>query len=199
VPGSCSGKKRIGSPRQKRLPDALSDDQVRRLLGGIRNPTHKTCLAVMYACGLRISEATTLEIGAIDRANQVLRIVGKGDKERLVPLPQPVLDELGHLWLTHHNRRWLFPNHFGDAPLNNRVLSRTFAAAADATGIQRAVTPHSLRHSYATRLIENGVDTRIVQILLGHASIATTAIYTHLTTPTRASLHSLLDRLMTGL
>jgi site-specific recombinase XerD len=186
-------------PRQKRLPDALSDDQVRRLLGGIRNPTHKTCLAVMYACGLRISEATTLEIGAVDRANQVLRVIGKGDKERLVPLPQPVLDELGHLWLTHHNRRWLFPNHVGDAPLNNRVLSRTFAAAVGATGIQHGVTPHALRHSYATRLIENGVDIRIVQILLGHASIATTAIYTHLTTPTRASLHNLLDRLMTGL
>jgi site-specific recombinase XerD len=186
-------------PRQKRLPDALSDDQVRRLLSRIRNPTHKTCLAVMYACGLRISEATTLEVSAIDRANQVLRIVGKGDKERLVPLPQPVLDELGHLWLTHHNRRWLFPNHFGDAPLNNRVLSRTFAAAAAAAGIQRRVTPHALRHSYATRLIENGVDTRIAQVLLGQASIATTAIYTHLTTPTRASLHNLLDRRMPGL
>ena len=75
----------------------------------------------------------------------------------------------------------------------------TFAAAVAATGIQRGVTPHCLRHSYATRLIENGVDIRIVQILLGHASIASTAIYTHLTTPTRASLHGLLDRLMTGL
>jgi site-specific recombinase XerD len=186
-------------PRQKRLPDALSDDQVRHLLSGIRNPVHKTCLAVMYACGLRISEATTLEVGAIDRANRVLRIVGKGNKERLVPLPQPVLDELGRLWRTHHNRRWLFPNRHGVAPVNKRVVSDTFAAAAVAAGIQRGVTPHSLRHSYATRLIENGVDTRIVQILLGHASIATTAIYTHLTTPTRASLRSLLDRLMSGL
>jgi len=80
-----------------------------------------------------------------------------------VPLPQPVLDELGRLWRTHHNRRWLFPNHFGDAPLNNRMLSRSFAAAANTAGIQRGVTPHALRHSYATRLIENGVDTRIVQ------------------------------------
>jgi site-specific recombinase XerD len=186
-------------PRQKRLPDALAEDQVRHLLSGIRNPVHKTCLAVMYACGLRISEATTLEIRAIDRANHVLRIIGKGDKERLVPLPQPALDELGCLWRTHRNRRWLFPNHTGDAPLNNRVLSRTFAAAARTAGIQAGVTPHALRHSYATRLIENGIDTRIVQILLGHASIATTAIYTHLTTPTRASLHNLLDRLMTGL
>jgi integrase/recombinase XerD len=153
----------------------------------------------MYACGLRISEATTLEVGAIDRANQVVRIIGKGNKERLVPLPQPILDELGHLWRTHRSHRWLFPNHFGDASLNNRVLSRTFAAAAEAAGVRRGVTPHALRHSYATRLIENGIDTRVVQILLGHASIATTAIYTHLTTPTRASLQGLLDRLMTDL
>ncbi|MGP0054297.1 MAG: tyrosine-type recombinase/integrase [Steroidobacteraceae bacterium] len=177
----------------------MSEDQVRHLLSGIRNPVHKTCLAVMYACGLRISEATTLEVSAIDRANQVLRIIGKGNKERLAPLPQPVLDDLSCLWRAHRNRRWLFPNRHGDAPLNKRMLSDTFASAAVAAGIQRRVTPHSLRHSYATRLIENGVDTRIVQILLGHSSIATTAIYTHLTTPTRASLHSLLDRLMTGL
>jgi site-specific recombinase XerD len=197
--GHCSGKKRLASPRQKRLPDALSDNQIRLLLGCIRNPIHKTCLAVMYACGLRISEATRLEIRAVDRANQVLRVVGKGNKERLTPLPQPVLDELGHLWRTHRNPRWLFPNRHGNAPINNRVLSRTFTAAAKTAGIQHRVTPHSLRHSYATRLIENGIDTRIVQILLGHASLATTAIYTHLTTPTRASLHSLLDRLMTGL
>jgi len=153
----------------------------------------------MYACGLRISEATRLQISAVDRANQVLRVIGKGNKERLVPLPQPMLDELGHVWRTHRNSRWLFPSSHRDAPLNNHVLSLTFAAAANTAGIQRRVTPHVLRHSYATRLIENGVDTRIVQILLGHASIASTAIYTHLTTPTRASLHSLLDRLMTGL
>ena len=197
--GGCSGKKRLAAPRQKRLPEALSEDQVRRLLGGIRNPVHKTCLAVMYACGLRISEATTLGVGAVDRANQVLRIIGKGDKERLVPLPQPVLDDLSWLWRTHRNRRWLFPNHRGNAPLNSRVLSRSFAIAAAAAGIRRGVTPHALRHSYATRLIENGVDIRVVQILLGHAGIASTAIYTHLTTPTRTSLHSLLDRLMTKL
>jgi site-specific recombinase XerD len=128
------GEKRIASPRQKRLPDALSDDQVRLLLGGIRNPVHKTCLAVMDACGLRISEAATLEIGAIDRANHVLRIVGKGNKGRLAPLPLPVLDELGRLWLTHHNPRWLFPNRRGDGPINRRVLSDTFVAAVAAAG-----------------------------------------------------------------
>jgi integrase/recombinase XerD len=130
-------------------------------------------------------------------ARQVLRIIGKGDKERLVPLPQPVLDDLGCLWRPHHNRRWLFPNRHGDAPINNRVLSRSFAAAAAVAGIRQRATPHALRHGYATRLVENGVNIRVVHILLGHAGIASTAIYTHLTTPTRASLHGLLDWLMT--
>ena len=102
-------------------------------------------------------------------------------------------------WRTHHNRRWLFPNRRGDAPLDERVLRDSFAAAAAAAGIQPGVTPHTLRHSYATRLMENGVEMRVVQILLGHARIATTAIYTHLTTPTLTSLQGLLDRLMAGL
>jgi site-specific recombinase XerD len=153
----------------------------------------------MYACGLRVGEAITLEITAVDRARRVLRIIGKGDKERLVPLPGPVLDDLGRVWRTHHNRRWLFPNRCGDAPLNRRVLSGSFADGVAAAGLPSGITPHTLRHSYATRLLENGVDTRIVQVLLGHARIATTAIYTHLTTPTLASLQGLLDRLMTDL
>jgi integrase/recombinase XerD len=194
------GKKRIATPAQKRLPHALAEAQVRRLLDGVRNPVHRACLAVMYACGLRVSEATTLEVTAIDRARRVLHVIGKGNKERLVPLPQPILDDLGRVWLTHHNRRWLFPNRRGDAPLSQPVLGRSFADAAAAAGIPpRVATLHTLRHSYATRLMENGVDLRVVQILLGHARIATTAIYTHLTTPTLTSLHGLLDRLMTGL
>src|SRR5271166_6376515 len=143
------GKK--GSPRHGRSGCLTRCRKIRSVifLSGIRNPVHKTCLAVMYACGLRISEATTLEVSAIDRANQVLRIIGKGNKERLVPLPQPVLDDLSCLWRAHRNRRWLFPNRHGDAPLNKRMLSDTFASAAVAAGIQRRVTPHSLRHSYA--------------------------------------------------
>jgi integrase/recombinase XerD len=186
-------------PRQKRLPEWLTEDQVRRLLGRVRNPVHRTCLAVMYACGLRISEAITLEVTAVDRARRVLRIIGKGNKERLVPLPQPMLDAFEHVWRTHHNRRWLFPNRRGDAPVDERVLRRSFAAAAAAADVPPGITPHSLRHSYATRLIENGVNIRVVQILLGHARLATTAIYTHLTTPTLTSVTELVDRLMAGL
>ncbi|WP_158258391.1 tyrosine-type recombinase/integrase [Rhodopila globiformis] len=98
-----------------------------------------------------------------------------------MPLPQPVLDELSQLWRAHHNPRWLFPNRRGDAPLDDRVLRDSFAVAA--SGTRGKVTPHALRHSYATTLMENGVDIRVVQILLGHASITSTAIYTHLTAP----------------
>jgi integrase/recombinase XerD len=153
----------------------------------------------MYACGLRISEAATLQIGAIDSANLLLRIIGKGDKQRLVPLPAPILDDLRSLWRTHRHPRWLFPSRDGANPVNQQVLARTFRAAARAANIKQPITPHSLRHSYATRLLEQGVDTRVVQILLGHANIATTAIYTHLTEPTRVSLRGVLDGLMTGL
>lgn len=193
------GKKRIRPPKQRRLPVALPDADVRRLLGCVSNPNHKTCLALMYACGLRISEATTLEIGAVDGANRLLRIIGKGDKQRLVPLPAPLLDELRGLWRSHRHPRWLFPNRDGANSVSPHVLGRTFRAATAAANITQPITAHSLRHSYATRLLEHGVDTRIVQILLGHANIATTAIYTHLTEPTRVSLRGVLDRLMTGL
>ena len=181
------------------MPHALADEQIRRLLGCIESPVHRACLSLVYACGLRIGEARVLEIGAIDRASLTLRVIGKGNKERRVPLPQPVLAELGRMWKTHRNRRWLFPNRAGTRPVCYGVLARTLAAAARAAGIDRRVTPHMLRHSYATRLIENGIDLRTVQILLGHQSIATTAIYTHLTEPIRAKLRTLLDALMAGL
>jgi site-specific recombinase XerD len=141
----------------------------------------------------------TLEIGAIDSASLTLRIIGKGNKERRVPLPQPVLDALRRMWKTHHNPRWLFPNRAGTRPVTYDVLARTLAAAARAAGIRRRVTPHMLRHSYATRLLENGVDLRTIQILLGHQSISSTLIYTHLTEPIRGKLKNVLDKLMTGL
>ena len=175
--------------------DGARDEQVRQLLSGIRNPVHRSCLGIMYACGLRIGEATTLEITAIDRPHRVLRIIGKGNKERLVPLPQPILDDLGRVWRTHHNRRWVFPNRRGDAPLDRRTLARSYADAAAAAGIPPGLPPHSLRHSYATRLMENGVDTRIVQILLGHARIDTTARYTKVSAELIARTQSPLDAL----
>lgn len=190
---------KIRAPRQKRLPDALSDEQVRRLLGCVTNPIHRACLATMYACGLRIGEAVSIEIADIDGDNAMLSIIGKGDKQRRVPMPLPVLQDLRALWRRHRNPLWLFPNKKGDMHLDASVLTQTFRMAADEARLPSASTPHTLRHSYATRLLETGVDLRVVQILLGHADISSTAIYTHLTEPTRASLRRTLDGLMTGL
>lgn len=154
----------------------------------------------MYACGLRIHEAAKVEITDIDRDRMVVRVIGKGNKERLVPLPERVYLDLRAFWTSHHHRKFLFPNKAGTAAVTPAILSRSFQAAVAAIGFTgRRPTPHVLRHSYATRLLENGVDTRVVQVLLGHASITSTAIYTHLTEPTRASLRGLLDKIMTGL
>jgi site-specific recombinase XerD len=198
--GRCLPKK--DPPAEaKAAASARSDAVVRRILAEIRNPLHRGCFQLIYACGLRISEAANLEIKAIDGANQRLRIVGKGNRERLVPIPTPVLDDLRRLWCHHRHPRWMFPNRRRTGPINISVLAKTFAEAVSDAGENRdpRPTPHVLRHSYATRLLENGVDIRVVQMLLGHASIGTTTRYTHLTEPTRASLCHLLDRIMAGL
>jgi len=152
----------------------------------------------MYACGLRISEVLALEVNAIDKVHRVLRVVGKGNTERRVPLPQPVLEDLRKFWLTHKNRKWLFPNRTNTRPVLLSVALRAFTLAACQAGLTRA-TSHSLRHSYATRLLEKGVNTNVIQMLLGHASISTTTLYTHLTEPTRDALRHILDTTMANL
>jgi site-specific recombinase XerD len=175
---------------------------VQRILGGIRNPIHRGCFSLIYGCGLRISEAATLPVTAIDKASGLLRVVGKGNKERVVPVPRSVHESLRRMWQAkdHRDRRWLFPNSWRTGPVTTNVLTRTFADAVKAAGLPggRRATPHTLRHAYATRLFEKKVDTRVVQVLLGHENIATTTIYTHLTEPTRASLRKLLDKVMSG-
>ncbi|MBF0612491.1 MAG: tyrosine-type recombinase/integrase [Magnetococcales bacterium] len=161
----------------------------------------RTCLSLIYACGLRISEAVSLHVGAIDRAKMILKIVGKGNKERYVPLPQPILQQLEKLWRSHRPPNWLFPNRDGSSHVSTSALNITFAKAAIAARMVGTNRPtcHSLRHSYATRLMEHKVDVRVIQILLGHASIRSTTIYTHLTEPTRYSLRAVLDKTMANL
>ena len=165
----------------------------------MRSPVAKAGFLLMYACGLRVSEAASLEVTAIDGINGLIRVVGKGNKERCVLLPAAVLAELRRLWKAHGNRRWLCPNPKGDGPITRHGLWKAFQKVVLEAGLGKRASPHSLRHSYATRLLENGVEIRVVQILLGHASIGTTAVYTHLTEPTRATLRTILDKVMTGL
>src|SRR5262245_66094190 len=101
--GRCSPKKRVRAPRKQRLPTVLSHAEVGAILAQVRNPIHRTCFQLMYACGLRIGEAAKVEIGDIENTKGVLRIIGKDDKERRVPLPEPMLAKLRRLWLTHRN------------------------------------------------------------------------------------------------
>ncbi len=168
----------------------------------MRNPIHRGCFSLIYGCGLRISEAATLPVTAIDKTSGTLRVVGKGNKERIVPVPKAVHEGLRRMWQSpdHRDRHWLFPNSRRTGPVAPHVLSHTFAEAVKAAALPggRRATPHTLRHAYATRLFEKKVDTRVVQAFLGHENIATTTIYTHLTEPTRASLRKLLDKVMSG-
>ena len=175
---------------------------MRRILEGVRNPIHRGCFSLIYGCGLRISEAANLPVTAIDKTSGLLRVVGKGNKERVVPVPKEVHESLRRMWQRedHRDRQWLFPNSGRTGPVAPKVLVRTFADAVKAVNLpgDLRATPHTLRHAYATRLFEKKVVTRVVQVLLGHENIATTTIYTHLTEPTRASLRKLLDKTMSG-
>jgi site-specific recombinase XerD len=152
----------------------------------------------MYTCGLRIGEAVSLRPEQIDATRGTIRIIGKGNKERMLPLPPSLLIALRLAWKTHGNRRWVFATRPKGSHLCAASLRRAFhlaCAQADISGH----TPHSLRHGFATRLLEQGVELRIVQILLGHASIRSTEIYTHLTEPLRDQLRPKLEELAAGL
>ena len=153
----------------------------------------------MYGCGLRISEAVQLQPKHVDATHGVIRVIGKGNKERLVPLAPALLAAMRRAWKTHGNRQWVFAT----GPQGNHVSAKTvqtvFRAVRAQAGLPDLVAPHSLRHAFATRLLEKGTDVRIVQILLGHASIRSTEIYTHLTEPIREQLRVKLNELIDGL
>lgn len=134
----------------------------------------------MYALGLRRNEATTLKCSSINAEQMTVRIIGKGNRERGVPLPESLLLRLREFWLTHRDPEWLFPGKGGDNHIANRDLYRAFHSARDRTGLGEEIKPHCLRHSFATHLLESGVGLRTLQELLGHASIYTTQKYTHL-------------------
>ena len=197
----------VRPPKPKTLPAVLSHDEVQTLLHLVRLPHYRICLTTIYACGLRISEGVGLEVAEIDSARMVLTIrAAKGQKDRCVPLPATVLALLRTQWCTHRHPRWLFPARFeGHAipnatqPMSARAVSTAWAAAIAASGIAKHITVHTLRHSWATHLLEAGVNLRVIQVWLGHQSPTTTALYTHLTPRTLTNAASICDDLCAGL
>ena len=182
--------KLVRAPHEKKLPVVLTQEEVKRVLSCIRIFRHRACLSTIYACGLRLSEATYIKVGDIDSHHMVLHVKhGKGGKDRFVPLPKATLEMLRQFWLTHKNKVWLFPapgrsgTHMSESnePLPRSSVQIVFKAAVRECGILKNVSVHTLRHSYATHLLEKGINLRLIQEYLGHKSPMTTAIYTHLT------------------
>jgi integrase/recombinase XerD len=181
------------------LPDVRSDEDCRRLIATLQMPVYRGCFTLIYAYGLRISEAVTLPISAVDSNQMVLRVIGKGNKERILPLTEPILLMLRNLWKTHRSPQWLFPSRRPATHLSDGTARAAFIKARDACGFNSNFRPHSLRHSFATHMLEQGVDVRIIQMLLGHSSLRSTQIYTHLTDPLRDQLRQLLFQTTDGL
>jgi site-specific recombinase XerD len=173
-------------PKQRlRLPVVLSPDEVQRLIAGAKNLYHRTLLLTLYGAGLRRSEACQLKVRDIDSQRMVLRVEqGKGGRDREVPLSATLLAALREYYRWMRPRTYLFPGtHHGwraDAPITSKVIWEAVRLAARKAGIDKRVTPHTLRHTYATHLLEAGADLRTIQLLLGHADLSHTTVYLHL-------------------
>ena len=188
--------------REKKLPVVLSVDEVRQILARVRRWRYRVCLSTIYACGLRLQEGLHLQISHIDGGRQLLHVChGKGGKDRYVPLPQPILEMLRQYWGTHRDPVWIFPSTHQtvQGPMDATGLQRAFHGALLDSGIQKPATVHTLRHSYATHLLEAGLNLRLIQSYLGHASPNTTAIYTHLTKPSEDLAIQAVNRVVAGL
>ena len=185
--------------RSKKLPVVLSREEVRAILKRIKHPVIRMALTAMYACGLRISEAARLTVRDIDGDRHQLWVrCGKGGKDRAIPLPDHVLKLLRSHYKNHGNDgTWLFPQKQGH--IGTDILQDAFKLALHETGIKKSATPHTLRHSYATHLLENGEDITTLQRILGHADISTTKIYLHLTSRISERLGKNLNELMSDL
>jgi len=194
---------------EKKLPVVLSRDEVRHVLGLVRIPVYRECLTTIYAGGLRLLEGARLQVADIDSGRMVLHIHGKGKQDRYVPLPAPILPRLRDYWRTHRSPLWLFPaptrrglrhslTHHG-GPVTRSSLQSAFRRAVLRSGLAKRAHVHTLRHSYATHLLEAGVNLRIIQEILGHRSLRTTQIYTYLTLDVQATLTDPLNALMHGL
>jgi integrase/recombinase XerD len=182
----------------KKLPRVLSPEDVGRLLKAAPGPglKYKAALSVAYGAGLRGGEVVMLRVNDIDSKRMLIRVeMGKGRKDRYAMLSPQLLELLRAWWLQCRTRGWLFPGRDPLLPLTTRQLNRACHMAAEAAGLGTWVTPHTLRHSFATHLLESHTDVRVIQVLLGHAKLDTTARYAHVATSTLRTVTSPLDRL----
>lgn len=180
----------------RKLPVILSADEVVRFLEAVPSLKARTALTTAYAAGLRVSEAVSLKLADIDSDRMVIQIrQGKGARDRTVMLSPQLLTILRTYWRLVRPDGWLFPGRSPDKPIDVQVLHAACRSAAKAADLVKKVSVHTLRHSFATHLLESGVDIRIIQVLLGHKSLSTTALYTQVATSTIAATQSPLDRL----
>lgn len=180
----------------RKLPVILSADEVVRFLEAVPSLKARAALTTAYAAGLRASEAVSLKVADIDSGRMVIQVRhGKGAKDRTVMLSRQLLTILRTYWRLARPADWLFPGRTRDKPIDVQVLHAACRSAAKAAGLVKHVSVHTPRHSFATHLLESGVDIRIIQVLLGHNNLSTTARYTHVATTTIAATQSPFDRL----
>lgn len=179
--------------RPKRLPVVLAPQDVARLLACVESRKYRTLLTTIYACGLRIQEALTLRVSDVYSSRMVISVIGKGNKQRLIPLSPQLLRELRDYWREERPREWLFPGVKPGKPLNQATVQNACRRAAKRAGLTIRVTPHILRHSFATHCLEAGVDLLTISHLLGHSSFSTTLIYLHIRRPHLESTKSPYD------
>jgi site-specific recombinase XerD len=180
----------VRAQAEKRLPVVLTVEEVRQIIGCVRQPRFRVCLSTIYACGLRIGEGVRIRVGDIDSDRMKLCVrQGKRRKDRQIPLPERTLAMLRGYWCRHQHPEWIFPVTEKNGPvlptakthMGTWGVSNVFKIARQESGVKKPATTHSLRHSFATHLLEAGVPLRVIQSYLGHSSPQTTAIYTHLT------------------
>ena len=205
VPRDWPTLKRLRVPRERKLPAVLSVNEVRQLIGALRMLRYRTYFWTVYSLGLRRTEALNLQVGDIDSKRMVVHVRrGKGAKDRLVPLPTSTLSLLREYWRTHQNPRWLFPfvpktqrqPKLADRPMSNSTVREVMQQAVLQLGLRKPVSIHTLRHSYATHLLEAGVNIRLIQAYLGHSSLQTTMIYLHLTSTSHERAFATINKLM---
>lgn len=193
-------------PKQHSLSVVLSRDEVDRVLAAVRIEVYRLCLTTIYTCGLRLTEGASLTPADVDSAHLQLYVRGKSNKGRYVPLPAALLPVLRAHWQTHRSPSWLFPAptrrgtahavEHGGPHANRSSLQSAFRRAVRTARIHKRAHVHSLRHSYATHLLESGVSLRLIQSYLGHSSPGTTAIYTHLTRSLHDAARVPIDQLL---